>query len=160
MAAGFCGDHDVELTSRTEWEQRTQLPRAVERRSQLLHEPPLRLLGAVALAQGLRQLVDVQPKLELGDDLTPKRVERGLLPRGEHPRNAIEHAETAERVAVMRDQWRPGVEAHPGIADHERVLAEAVIGQRIGNHKQVVLLNRVRTERDAARGLRQAGPHP
>jgi len=44
------------------------------------------------------------------------------------------------------------------IAGHERILAEPLVGARVGNDKQIALLDGVRAEGDAARrlGRRQA----
>lgn len=126
----------------------------------MLDELLLCLLGVIALAEGLRQLVNVQSELQLRNGLAPKRSERHLLLGGERPGNTIEYAETPKRVAIVRDERCSDVEADPGLADNERVVAEALVGQRIWNDEQVVLLNRVRTKSDAARGFRRAGAQP
>jgi hypothetical protein len=62
---GICGNHDVELAGRAEWQHRAEVPRILERIPQLLNEPLLRFLGLIALAESLRQLVNVQSELEL-----------------------------------------------------------------------------------------------
>jgi hypothetical protein len=157
---GVCGNHDIELAGRAEWQQRAEAPRRLEPILQLLDESLLCLLGVIALAEGLRQLVNVQPQLQLGNGLAPKRSERPLLLGRERPGNAIKDTETPKRVAIVRDQRRSHVEADPGLADNERVVAEALVGQRIWNDEQVVLLDRVRTKSDAARGFRRAGAQP
>jgi hypothetical protein len=69
----------------------------------------------------------------------------------------------------MRDQRRSDVEADPGLAENERVVAEALVGQRIWDDEHVVLLDRVRTKATLravavalvpSRDLNHAVPHP
>ena len=79
----------------------------------LVDESLLCLLCPIALTEGLRQLVDVQSELQLGNGLAPQRIERRLLLGGERPGNAIEYTETPKRMAIMRDQRRSHVEADP-----------------------------------------------
>src|SRR5262245_58288982 len=133
------------------------MPRVGERSLQFLQEALLGLLREVAFTEGLGQLVDVHPQLQLGDGLTPQRVQRGLLIRRKFPRNAIQYAEAPEGVAVMCDERRAGVEAHaPRLAADERTILESLVGERVRDHEQAVLLNRVGTKRDGASGFCRA----
>src|SRR5262245_23136286 len=111
-------------------------------------------------AQATSVLVYVHPEFHLPDRLTPQRIERPLLLRGERSPNTIEYTDAAKGVAIMHDERRSHVEANPWFANNERVVAKALVRQRVCNDEHVVLLDRVNTKSDAARGFGRAHAEP
>ncbi len=76
----------------------------------------------------------------------------------------IDQAQRAQLAPIGDAQWTTGVEADVGRAGHERVVVEALIGQRVRDRQDLVTQDRVAAKRDIARGLAhgkaQAGLEP
>src|SRR5262245_17421134 len=70
---GVGGNHDIELAGRAERQEGAETLRTLEPIPQILDESLLGLLGVIALAEGLRQFVNVQPELQLRNGLPAKR---------------------------------------------------------------------------------------
>jgi hypothetical protein len=85
--------------------------------------------------------------LELRHDLPREHPDCAFLHRGQRARLVIEHAERAERQAIVGLEQRAGVEADVRIARDERVAIEARILGGIGHHQEIVFQQRVGAER-------------
>jgi hypothetical protein len=90
------------------------------------------------------------------------RIDQALDHRGQLPqrlallgielaRRAVDHAQRAERVAAAGGQGHAGVEAHMRVAEHERVVAEALVGGRVVDLERIGLQDGVGAERVFAR---------
>jgi hypothetical protein len=71
-------------------------------------------------------------------------------PLSRHP---VDDAQGAEGVAVGRDEGSARVEPDVGRRDHERVVAEALVAQRIRDDEELTLLDGVGAEGDAPGGF-------
>ena len=108
-----------------------------------------RLLRLLAL------LLQPPPQLELGHDLTGERPQRVELRGCQLPRDTVEDAEGAERVAVRGQERRPRVEPHVRLAAHEGVVRETLVGRDVRHDHHVVFEDGVPAEGDGAWRLRR-----
>ncbi len=83
-------------------------------------------------------------------------AEGGLLVRREaRAGDRVDDAEGAHAEAVLHDEGRARVEADAGMAEHEGIVAEALVAQGVGNDEQVVAVERVGAEGGVAVGFAQ-----
>ena len=136
----------VEVASRAVRKQGAQFVHVVERFPQLRNQPALLLFSPIACGQCLLELDEIQPQVQLRFRLTPERVERFQLLGGQRPWDAIDDAERAERLTVWRHERRASIEPDPRLADHQRVVAERFVAERVW-HDQHVALARLRARK-------------
>jgi len=115
------------------------------------------LLGGSAALQELAELLDDAHLVPVANELG------GALVEGHLGHDLT--GQRGERVALLRHHLaslvirRPCVEANPRGPCDERIVAEALVVQRIGNDEDVLPEDRVRTERHVARRLLSPQPH-
>ncbi len=80
-------------------------------------------------------------------------AEQGQVVVAESARNAIEDAQGAELVSVRQRQGASGVEPNLRFADDQRIVAEPLVEERVGNDEDLVVEDRVCAERHIATGL-------
>jgi hypothetical protein len=111
-------------------------------------------LRPIARGHGVGELHHFGAKLELRLGLSLERREGLDLFRRQRPRHPVDDAYRPERVSIRRDERRSCVEANARLARDQRVVLEPGVPEGIRYGEHVVLLDRVGTERDAPRRLR------
>ncbi len=95
----------------------------------------------------------LQIEVELPHHLPRKNAQRPDLLRIELSRNEVDHAQRSQHVILRGDERHPGVGPRAGRVHHQRVLREPRIFERVGNHEDVALANRMTAEEVRVRHL-------
>jgi len=154
------GDHHVEPAGRAQRDEAAQLLDVVEGLAQFADQPLLLCLGPIPRLERRTQLQQVPAQLQLRLNLSFQRLQGRLLPGGQLSRHPVDDAQGSEGVPVGRDEGSARVEPDVGRRDHERVVAEALVAQRIRDDEELTLHDGVGAEGDAAGGFPGRDAHP
>ncbi len=108
---------------------------------------------------GLVHALRLTPAVHPVSDRVPEIAQQAALLERHRARLAIDHAQRADVVTLDADR-RAGVEADLRLVDDQRVVGEAGVARCVGNLEERVVEDRVRAERDVARGLACVGARP
>ena len=116
-------------------------------------------LGLVAAGDLLLELAHALAQLELVGDAARQHRERLARGRAETARPGVEHAQRPHRLAARHHQRHAGIEAHPRLAAHQRVVGEAWVGGGVLDLEEALAHQRMRAEAHRARGRLHFGAH-
>ena len=93
-------------------------------------------------------------KLDQPHDLAPQRLKRAALLVAETARLAVDHAKRAHVVVVRSFERNPGVKAQLRIPGDDRIVLESLVRRRVRHLENAITENRMGTQRDVPRRLR------
>jgi hypothetical protein len=114
-------------------------------------------IGEALLAQAKGHHLPAQ--LQVRHDLARENFQGLLLCFGKLSRYLVDHAEGAEGRIFRRGERCPGIKPNFGSVCDQRIFREPAVLRRIGNDKEMMLLQGVGTKRHAARSLADLETH-
>ena len=96
-------------------------------------------LGSVG--ESFFQKNQIPPEFELAENQAAQGFQRVFLIGRQFVGRAIDDAKCAEGIAVFVDEGSARVEADVRVGDDQRIVAKAIVGERVGDDKDIRLHN-------------------
>ena len=93
------------------------------------------------------------------ENQTAQCLQRFFLLGRQFARRAIHDAKCSECVTIFVNKGRAGVEADMRVRNDKRIVAKAIVCERIGNYEDIILQNGRGAKGNVSRGIRSIQTH-